>query len=884
MHLVLERLYGALLYAYPPSLRRAHGPAMRQCARTALARQGVGAAPRLFADLLFSVPREWWLAASSESRPLSLKGLTMFGFLHDVPYALRLLWRSPGYTIAAVLTLALGIGANTAVFSLADATLLRPLRVARPSELVAFKWSVSYPDYRDWAARTDLFEGLAAVGGTRATAMIEGTPEVIDVSFVSPNYFGLLGVPAYAGRLLGAADESAGDIAVVLDHAWWRDRFSRDPGVVGRTIRVNGELVTVAGIAAEGFRGTSLTLTPRMYLPLASMPRLRGGVFGNRRALENRGFTWITAIGRLKPGVSLATAAGAINAMYREQHTSDRRPLSDDIELEPIGERALGGADAGHVRTFVRLLGGIVVLTLLIGCANLANLQLARAAARRREIGVRLALGGSRLRIGRQLLMESVVLASIGGALGLLVANLMFRLMARFQLPGGIDIEGLGLGLDRVALGFTAAAVCGTALLFGLVPAWQGARTGALASLRDQTRSTSARSRLRSGLVAAQVALSLVLLTGTGLFLRSFLDAIRVPLGFMPDNVATASIALGAAKGFDLARSRAFFDQALVRARQLPGVAAAEWATILPTVGSMSAEVAIEGRTPRTGEDLHFYMADVGPDYFRAAGTRLLRGRPFAPADSATAPPVGIVNQTAAQRFWAGQDPLQGRLKIDKDHVIQIVGVVEDTKTHALDEPAAPFLYLPFAQSSGPFGLTRAVLLVRTTGDVHALLPLLREQLRAADPEAPVASLTTFTWQVRKLVMPQQMGVALFGVFALLAVTLAAIGIYGVTAYVAALRRREIGIRIALGADRARIRALVLRQGSIPIAAGLAAGVVIAALASRLATAFLRGVPPRDPLTYTAVAALLAAIALAATWIPARRASQLDPIRALRID
>jgi putative ABC transport system permease protein len=881
MRTVLERLYGALLYAYPPSLRRTHGPAMRQCARTALARQGVGAAARLFADLLFTVPREWWLAAASTSSPRRLKGLTMFGILHDVSYALRLLWRSPGYTIAAVLTLALGIGANTAIFSLTDATLLRPLRVTRPAELAAFKWSVSYPDYRDWAARTDLFVGLAAFGGTRATATIERTPDVIDVSFVSPNYFSLLGVPAYSGRLLGDADENAAEIAVVLDHAWWRDRFSRDPGVIGRTIRVNGELVTVAGIAAEGFRGTSLTLTPRMYLPLGSMPRLRGGMFGNRRALENRGFTWITAIARLKPGVTLATAAGAITAMDREQHKSDRR---DDIELEPIGERALGGADAGHVRTFVRLLGGVVVLTLLIGCANLANLQLARAAARRREIGVRLALGGSRLRIGRQLLTESLVLASIGGALGLLVANLMFRLMARFQLPGGIDIDGLALGLNRSALWFAAAAAGGTALLFGLAPAWQGARTGPLASLRDESRSTSARSRLRSGLVAAQVALSLVLLTGTGLFLRSFLDAIRVPLGFVPDNVATASIALGAAKGFDLARSRAFFDRALTRARQLPGVAAAEWATVVPTVGSMSSEVAIEGRTPRPGEDLHFYMAEVGPDYFRAAGTRLLRGRPFAPADTATAPPVCIVNQTAAARFWAGQDPLQGRLKLDNDRTIQIVGVVEDTKTHALDEPAAPFLYLPFAQSSGPFGLTRAVLLVRTTGDVHALLPLLRDELRAADADAPVASLTTFTWHVRKLVMPQQMGVALFGVFALLAVTLAAIGIYGVTAYVAALRRREIGIRIALGADRARIRALVLRQGSIPIAFGLAAGVLIAALASRLATAFLRGVPPRDPLTYTAVAALLAAIALAATWIPARRASQLDPIRALRID
>jgi hypothetical protein len=275
-------------------------------------------------------------------------------------------------------------------------------------------------------------------------------------------------------------------------------------------------------------------------------------------------------------------------------------------------------------------------------------------------------------------------------------------------------------------------------------------------------------------------------------------------------------------------------------------------------------------------------MAEVGPEYFRAAGTRMLRGRPFAETDTLKAPLVGIVNETAARRFWAGRDPLQGRVKADADHFIQIVAVVEDTKIRALDDPAAPFLYLPFAQSTGPFGLTRASLLVRTSGEVDALLPRLRDQLRAADPDAPVASLTSFTWQVRKLAMPQRMGTALFAIFSLLAVTLASIGIYGVTAYVAALRQRELGIRIALGADRARIRGLVLRQGAIPIAAGLLAGILIAALASRLATAFLRGVPPRDPLTYTAVAALLAGIALLATWIPARRASRLDPIRALR--
>jgi putative ABC transport system permease protein len=880
MRRTIERLYGALLYAYPPSLRRAHGAEMRQCARTVLARGSAAAATRLLIDLLVSVPREWTLLLKG----VPVRRLLLSGLGRDVAYAVRLLWRSRGYTIAAVLTLALGIGANTAVFSLADATILRPLHVSRPSDLVAFKWSASLPDYREWAARTDVFDGVAAASGVRATAVLDGGPEVIDVAFTSTNYFSVLGVRAYAGRLLGAADERSGEVAAVLDHAWWRERFDGDPAAIGRSLRINGETVTIAGIADEGFRGTSLTLTPKVYLPLGSIARLRGGVFGRPGALENRGFTWLTAIGRLRAGMTVTAAADAMEALYARQHPEDRGPQQGRLELESVKERALGGPDAANVRTFVQLLGGIVILTLLIGCANLANLQLARAAARRREIGVRLALGAGRTRIGRQLLVESLVLASIGGGLGLAVAIGMLRLIARFQLPGGIDIEGLALGLNRPALAFAALAATATALLFGVVPAWQGARTGALASLRDESRSTSARSHLRTVLVAAQVALSLVLLAGTGLFLRSFAEAVRVPLGFTPDGVATASVALGAAKGFDAVRSKNFFEQALMRAHQLPGVTAAAWTTVLPINGSMSAEATIVGYTPRQGEDTHVYMAEVGPEYFHAAGTRMLRGRAFTTADTPASPLVGIVNETAARRFWAGRDPLQGRLKLDRDHAIQIVAVVEDTKIRSLDEPAAPFLYVPFAQSSGPFGLTRAALLVRTTGDVHALLALLRDQLRAADPEAPVASLTTFAWQVRKLVMPQRMGAVLFAIFAALAVTLAAIGIYGVTAYVAALRSRELGIRIALGADRARIRGLVLQQGSMPIAAGLAAGLVIAALGSRLATAFLRGVPPRDPLTYAAVAALLAAIALVATWIPARRASQLDPIRALRLD
>jgi predicted permease len=423
-----------------------------------------------------------------------------------------------------------------------------------------------------------------------------------------------------------------------------------------------------------------------------------------------------------------------------------------------------------------------------------------------------------------------------------------------------------------------------TGLLFGLAPAWRASRIDVLQSLRDDSRATSARSTLRSTLVAAQVALSLVLLAGTGLFLRSLLESLRVPLGFRVEGVATASVNLGAAR-YDQARAQAFYEDALARVRSVPGVAAAAWSNLVPILGARVFTTTVDGYRPQPDEEVRLYNAAVGPEYFQAAGTRLLRGRAFTAADSATAPRVGIINEAAAKKYWAGRDPIGGRIGEDTQW-IQIVGIVETAKVEELDEEPVPYIYRPFAQEETPPGgfVNAAHLFVRTDGDPEAMLGRLAEQLRAIDPQAPVYDVSTFAWRVRQLVMPQRMGVTLFAVFSALALTLAAIGIYGVASYVAALRTRELGIRIALGADRARIRALVLRQGAIPIAAGVGAGLLIAAVGSRFAAAFLRGVPPRDPLTFAAVAALLAAIALIATWIPARRAATLDPIKALRQD
>jgi predicted permease len=502
---IVERLYGLLLYGYPPALRRAHAAEMRQCARAALAVRGAAALPRLLADLVVTIPREWLHLS---------KGISMTGIGRDVAYAIRLFWRSPGFTIAAVLTLALGIGANTAIFSLADATLIRPFRVADPSQLVVLKWTSAYPDYLDYAKRTDLFTGAAGISMTRLNATPEGAPELVDAAFVSGNYFGVMGVPAAAGRVLGEPDDQRnGPLVGVLDYGWWRGRFRGDPGTIGSTIRFNGHAVTIVGVAREGFRGTSLRTTPKVYLPVNAIGRVSGGMMARPGIMENRGFVWLNVIARLREGVPNAAAAAAIDAVYTQNHPSHGSDKEDAMELTPLKRRALGGS-ADSIFTFVQLLGAVVGITLLIGCANLANLQLARGAARRREIAVRMAIGAGRARIARQLLTESLVLAAAGGGIGLYVATLALQLIARFQLPGGIEIAGLDLGLNRAALFFTALVAGGTGVLFGLAPAWRA--LAATPSDRFAKRAGRPRRAACARPSSPQIALSLALLVGTG--------------------------------------------------------------------------------------------------------------------------------------------------------------------------------------------------------------------------------------------------------------------------------------------------------------------------------------------------------------------------------
>jgi predicted permease len=545
----------------------------------------------------------------------------------------------------------------------------------------------------------------------------------------------------------------------------------------------------------------------------------------------------------------------------------------------------MGGETAPDLQRFVALLVGVVGVTLLIGCANLANLLLARAATRRRELAVRVAIGATRGRLARQLLLESTVLALVGGAAGVGVAHLTLGSLGSYQLPGSISIAALDLHVDRAALFVSMLLSIGTGLLFGAAPAWRATRSDLLNGLHQGARAGMTAVRLRSALLAAQVALSLVLLAGTGLFLRSLVNALDRPLGFDVDGVASVSVNLGLAR-YDDGRATGYYDEALRRVTAMPGVTAAAWTSIVPTRGEMTGTAElIDGYQPREREVIRFHIPKVGPGFFKTAGIRLIAGREFLDTDPIDGPAVTIINRAAAEKYWAGRNPIGGRFMLSqKSGWLAVIGVCENTVISALGEEAAPMAYLQVGRNTGGLTTKRDPhhLMVRTSGDAEAVVPLVRDVVRGIDPAVPIYGVRTMRQTVAPLVMPQQMGLTLFALSGLLAVSLATVGIYGVASYVASMRTRELAIRVALGATATQIRRLVLLQGAVPVCAGLLAGVILALWATRLAAKFMFGVTPADPLTFTAVTLLLGLLALMASYLPARRASLRQPVIALR--
>ncbi len=816
----------------------------------------------------------------------------MSDLIQDLRFGLRLLLARPAFTAIAVLSLALGIGANTTIFSLVDALLLRTLPVDHAERLVTI-YTVdeknpglspsSHLNWRDLAGGSRSFAGVLGYDWVQmSVAAGGGEPQAAFGQLVSGNYFDVLGVRAARGRTFAPEEDARGagqPVAVVSDR-FWRTRLGADPRALGAAILVNRHPVTVVGVTPPEFRGTDTGFVPELWLPMALHRTVRPNP--DLDWYETRRGLLVFAIGRLKPGVSLAAAraeAAALSQRLQREFPDDDRGRS--FKLVPLSQANIPFGLRDGAVAISALLATVVGLILLVACANVANLLLARAATRRREIAIRLSIGAGRGRLVRQLLTESVLLALLGGAGGLLLAAWAIRGLGALvaSVPFGIATN-LDLRLDPRTLLVTLALALATGLVFGLAPALQASRPELVTALKSQAPPPAAAGRTLSGrnlLVAAQVAFSLVALIAAGLFLRSLSAAQATDPGFETRRLLTMNFDLELG-GYDPARGEVFLRQMLERVTAVPGVLEATVAQAGPLQGSFARSVFLEGQDATKNGTL-IQVNGVGPRYFATVGVPLVRGRGFTAADRAGAPPVVVVNQTMAAKLWPGQEPIGKRFRFFGDkYLVEVVGVAKDVKYNSLGENPQPYIYFSLPQRWGG-ALT---LLARTAGDPAAALPAVERQVRTMDKDLSVTNVATVSRALANGLWAPRAGAALLAVFGLLALALAAVGIYGVTSFAVSRRAREIGIRMALGARRGTVLGMVLGQGMVVIAAGLAIGLLVAAVVTRLAANLLYGVSPTDPLAFGVTSLLLAAVALAANLVPARRATAVDPLTALR--
>jgi predicted permease len=809
----------------------------------------------------------------------------------DVTFAARLLRRNPVFTATAVLSLAIGIAANAAIFSLADALLLRGRPgIADPDQLVDVARSqdgegfdnMSYPNYLDFRDRNTVFAGLAAhrmEAGPFGLGSGDGAERVFGTA-VSGNYFDVLGVRMAQGRgFRPEEDRLGGDSAVaVVSFGLWRHRFAADASVVGRTIRLNGRPFTVVGVAPEGFAGSSF-VAPDLWIPLTAYPAATGRT---AELLTNRAAVWLVCVGRLRPGVTLEQA--------RAQMTAIARDLEKAYPDENRGKGAAIAASAripGDLRPmvagFIGLLFALVGLVLLIACANVAGMLLARAAARAREIAVRLAVGAGRQRIVRQLVTESVLLSLIGGGAGVLGAVWSIQALRGLipVLPMPVSVE---LRLDWRVVAFSVALALATGVLFGLAPALQAARTDLVATLKGEGASSSwtpRRLRLRQGFVVVQVSMSVLLVVCALILTRSLRHTVAIDPGFTAEDVDVVEVDLRLA-GLDRTAGLQFAEQLLERVHQLPGVRSAALARVVPLAGNGLGMGRV--RVPGDGSERDRIRPDwnlVTPRYFETLQIALVRGRAFTAEDRAGRPDAAIVNETFARRAWPGEDPIGKTLLHDDDggpRELHVVGLAKDGKYRSLDEAPRAFIWVPLAQQYGA-GLS---LLVRRDGGTA--IPATRALLRQMEPNLPVVSAASLLDVTALGLLPQRLAAWTAGSFGLVGLLLASIGVYGLTAYSVTQRTREIGVRVALGAARRDVLRLVIGQAMRLASAGAVAGLLAAAAATRLLASLLVGVRPLDPPSFLGGAALFGVLALVASWLPARRAARVNPVEALRAE
>jgi predicted permease len=809
----------------------------------------------------------------------------------DLRYGMRMLWKTPAFTLVAAVSLALGIGVNTAIFSLVNALLIKPVPVVREQgSIMWLRAPASYPDYLDYREQAQGFEGMAAVTGTSEFSLNRGgEPELVKGEFVTTNYFDVLGVGAALGRTFSAEEGRTPVPVAVVSRHFWRTRFDSDPGLVGRQISLNGLGFTVVGVAPENFIGTEVGLDRELWVPLSMRQTLNppdavGDVGGGEERFTDRQNHWLEVFARLKDGVSREQAeAGLTGIAKRLAETYEGKANAETLRRVQL-LRMSGGMDPSDREEVVPLAGlvmAVVTLVLLIACANIASLLVARAAVRRRETAIRQALGASRPRLIRQWLTESVLLGIIGGAAGLLLALWANDLLVSYARA--TPLAALDLRLDYRVLAFTLGVSVVTGIIFGLAPALQASRLDIVTALKseDAARAGVRRSRLRAAFVTAQVTLSVVLLVGAGLFIRSLQSAHRIDPGFGVERALTVPLNPGLLR-YKRAEGANFYRELLARVAAQPGVESASMMRFMPLGFSFAQrQVVAEGRSVEPGEEgtsVGFNV--VGPGFLRTLETPLVRGRDFTDADREGSPGVAVINETLAATLWPGEDAVGKRLSFEgaSGPFLEVVGVARDVKYRTLGERPRPYVYQPVFQSYQ----SKMTLVVRTSGEPRALAGAVREQLRALDPNLPVADVKTLGEQFDLSLFPARVAAWTLGGFGLLALVLAAVGVYGVVSYSVAQRTREIGVRMALGARGADVLRLVLGEGLSVVGVGLALGLLLSLAATRVVAGFLYGVGATDPVTFAGVPVLLGAIALAAGYLPARRATKVDPMIALR--
>jgi putative ABC transport system permease protein len=797
--------------------------------------------------------------------------------LQDLQFALRQLLKSPGFSLVAILTLALAIGANTAIFSAIDAVLLHPLPYPDPGQLVIVQETLpryslhgiapTAPDYAEFRRQATCFTGIAAVTGAVATLTGDGQPEDIPALRITASAFPMLGVVPIAGGLFSSDDDQRGrDHVVILSEGLWTRRYGRDPSIVGKNIQINLETYRVAGVIRPIL---DYRVAANIWMPLAFAP--------SETAPGTRSPHNIDVIGRLKPGATIQEArdefrriAALIVEQYPNQASMDR---GFSIDLKPLAEK-----QAGDLKAPLLVLIAAVGALMLIACANVSNLLLARAMKRRREVGIRSALGASRLRVIRQLLTESLLLASIAGATGTLLALYGLRLYAQFG-PADL-IHGARPSINAWVMGFSLFVSIAASVLFGLAPALETSRIDLTEVLKEGSRgSTTGRRLLRESMVAFEVCASLMLLIGAGLLVRSFVRLERANPGFRSENVLTAFVSLPVAQYREPSQRAIFARLVLERVRAIPGVRSASTIDFLPYnggPGSGGVEIAGHPRNPNEPQQI-IWQTRASPGFFETLGIPLLRGRDIAASDEQGSPGAAVIDEITAEKLFPNADPLGMQITVPlAGSTFTVVGVVAATKSRSLSAPPEPRVY--YFGPQVPFGSLAIVM--KTAYDPLALGSAVRREIAALDSNLP-ADLLTMDQILADSLSRQRFSIQLMAVFAALAGLLAAIGIYGVLAYLVDQRRREFGIRIALGARSVDVLALVLRQGLVPVAAGLIAGIAGALALTRLLKSLLYEVSATDPLIFGTVSVGLIAVSLAAMYIPARRATQVDPLEAL---